>query len=102
MTPMQQAEKAIHDLLKFLPYAELGNDESYTEKRIGVRQGLSAALEIVQELLLIEAKIIEEAFNDGYMTVVKSMDGRNYYEQHFGDYPRYNPRKAQETINESR
>ena len=93
MTSMQQAEKAIHDLLKFLPYAELGNEESYTEERRGVRQGLNAALEIVQELLLIEAKIIEEAFNDGFMTVVKTMDGRRYYEQHFGDYPEYERRK---------
>jgi hypothetical protein len=95
---MQQAEKAIHDLLKFLPYAEIGNEESYTEKRRGVREGLNAALEIVQELQLIEAKIIEDAFNDGYMTVVKSIDGRTYYEHHFGDYPEYEPRKK---INES-
>lgn len=82
-TALQKALIHLQEKIKDHPYREIGDEESYSEYRKGLVDGMLAAMEIMEDELAYESRTITEAFDDGYMTVVKTVGGVKYFQKHY-------------------
>lgn len=89
-TPLQKAMILLRQKIKDHPYRQIGDEESYTDYRKGLVDGLLAAIEIMDDQLAYEGRTIAEAFDDGYMTVVKTVGGVQYFQKHYNQTKRTN------------